>query len=478
MPDLHPPTGAALPPHASLVEQAFTRVTGSRARGGNGVRLLRDAAANYPAWLDAIRQARRTVHFENYIVAGDAVGRLFADALAERARAGVTVRFLYDWWGSLGQAPAAYWSGLRAAGVEVRAFNPPRLASPFAWVSRNHRKTLTVDGEVGFVSGLCVAQDWAGYPDKGIPPWRDTGVEVRGPAVADLDAAFAEVWALAGGGLVAPVAGGPAPVSDGAEVRVIRGRPGQLGAYRLDQLVAAGAQKRLWLTDAYFVATTPYVRALVEADRDGVDVRLLLPGSSDVPVAQMLARAGYRPLLEAGIRIWEWDGPMLHAKTAVCDGRWARVGSTNLNPTSWLSNWELDVTVEDPRFADAMEAAYLEDLGNATEVVLEGRRVRAGHAAPSAPRRYRARAGSGGRFAAGAISLGSAAGAALSGSRPLGGTEAGAVGPIGAAALVVALAIALVPALVAYPLAALLAWGGIGLLARASRLRAVAKPKE
>ena len=477
--DPGPPRGA------ELFEQAFTRVSGAPAVGGNAVRLLRDAGENYPAWLEAIATARRFVHFENYIVADDRIGRAFAEALAERARAGVAVRVLYDWWGCLGEAGTEFWEGLRRAGAEVRVFNRPRLRAPFGWISRDHRKLLTVDGAVGFVSGLCVAEDWAGRPPEGPagegqPAWRDTGVELRGPAVADLDRAFAGTWWVAGGTLPPLEAGAGAAAGAGpAAVRVVRGRPGQLSAYRLDQLVAAGARKTLWLTDAYFVATTGYVRALTEADRDGVDVRILLPGASDVPLAQALSRTGYRPLLETGIRIYEWNGPMLHAKTAVCDGRWARVGSTNLNPTSWLTNWELDVTVDDPGFAAEMESMFLADLAQATEVVPETRRRRhfLGHGhrhhPPGHPRR-----GSGGRLAAGAISLGSAAGAAITGSRPLAAAEGGAVLGLGLGLLGFAGLALLFPLLVAVPAALASAWAGLVMLSRSRLLRRGTPPPD
>ena len=125
--------------------------------------------------------------------------------------------------------------------------------------------------------------------------------------------------------------------------------------YRLDQFIAAGARKTLWLTDAYFVGTSSYVEALRSASRDGVDVRLLLPRTSDILVVGSLSRVNYRPLLRAGVRIFEWNGPMLHAKTAVADGKWARVGSTNLNLASWVGNYELDVFVQDEDFASEME---------------------------------------------------------------------------------------------------------------------------
>ncbi len=251
----------------------------------------------------------------------------------------------------------------------MRVFNPPRLTDPF-FIRRNHRKVITIDGTRGFVAGLCVSNSWKGSDVA--EPWRDTGLAIEGPVVADLDAAFAESWARAGepidraANCSIPMA---IPAAGNVAARVICGEPGMFRTYRFDQFIASMAQRNLWLTDAYFVATTSYVQALGEAARDGVDVRLLVPGSSDVPVLQPIVRAGYRSLIEAGIRVFEWNGSMMHAKTAVADGRWARVGSTNLNMASWATNWELDVAVEDAGIAEAMEAMYLEDLANATEIV-------------------------------------------------------------------------------------------------------------
>ncbi|HEX7969282.1 MAG TPA: phospholipase D-like domain-containing protein, partial [Stellaceae bacterium] len=190
-----------------IADGLLSRVAGAALVKGNAVRLLRDAADNYPAWLEAIAAAERTIHFENYIVEADEVGRAFADALATKARQGVAVRVLYDWMGTFGRAPASFWQRLRDAGAEVRCFNPPSLASPLGWLRRNHRKTLSVDGRVGFVSGLCVGRDWVGDPARGVAPWRDTGVEIRGPAVVDLASAFGRSWGEAG----APIAFGDRP---------------------------------------------------------------------------------------------------------------------------------------------------------------------------------------------------------------------------------------------------------------------------
>jgi cardiolipin synthase A/B len=278
------------------------------------------------------------VHLEAYIFADDAVGNRFADALIASARRGVRVRVLHDWFGDRGEAGRRFWRHLESAGIEVRTFNPFRFDAPLAWLRRDHRKSLVVDGRVGFVTGLCLAARWAGAPERGVPPWRDTGVEIEGPAVGGLAAAFSAVWAEAGPPLLSedlPIAADAAPVGQVA-LRVVATEPATAGLYRLDQLVAALARRRLWITDAYFVGVPSYAQALRAAAVDGVDVRLLVPGTSDLGVVKRLGVAGYRPLLESGVRVFEWNGPMLHAKTAVADGRWARVGSSNLNVASWM----------------------------------------------------------------------------------------------------------------------------------------------
>jgi cardiolipin synthase A/B len=458
-------------PERSLAERAFSRAAGAPLVAGNQVRLLRDAEENYPAWLEAIGGARRWVHFESYIFHDDETGRQFADALAAKAREGVPVRIIHDWLGNLGHTSRRFWRRLREAGVEVRTYNPPQLDSPFGWVSRDHRKMLAVDGVVGFVTGLCIGRMWAGNPERGIAPWRDTGVEVRGPAVVDMEEAFAEVWAALGEPL--PVAEVPAPGSiapvGGVALRVVATTPYTAGLYRLDQLIAAVARKTLWLTDAYFVGIAPYVQALRAAARDGVDVRLLVPNAGDVAILRPLSRAGYRPLLEAGIRVFEWNGSMLHAKSAVADSRWGRVGSTNLNIASWLGNCELDVAVEDEGFARAMEAMYERDLETSTEIVLDRHRPRPAAASPETARPGR-QGGSANRAAAGALRIGRAVGAALTSRRVLGPAEAQVMGIAGVCLLVTALVAALWPPLVAFPIAAIAGWLSLTLFVRARHL--------
>jgi cardiolipin synthase len=450
-----------------LLDQAFSRAAGARRVEGNRVRLLRDATENYPAWLDAIAGAERYIHFESYIIRADASGQHFADALVAKARAGVAVRLLYDWMGAVGKTPARFWSALRRAGVEVRCFNPLRLASPLGWVHRDHRKSLVVDGTVGFVTGLCVGDAWVGDAARDIAPWRDTGIEVRGPAVAEIAQAFARVWAVPGPALPGDAAAGedtPPPAGDVA-MRIVATEPARGGLMRVDELVAAAARSTLWLSDAYFAGLPSYVQALRAAALDGVDIRLLVPGGTDIPILRPLSQAGYRPLLEAGVRVFEWNGPMMHAKTAVADGRWARVGSTNLNVASWLGNYELDAVIEDVPFAQLMMQQYEADLTNTTEVLLRGgRRVRRG-------RRSTRGAGSAGRATAGALRLGNTVTAAVAGHRVLARAEARVVAGSGAALLVTAGLAFRWPRLLAWPLAVLLAWLGGALLTRAWQLR-------
>jgi cardiolipin synthase len=464
---------------SGLAERAFARAAGSMPIDGNSVRLLQDAAENYPAWLSSIQEAQHQILFENYIVDDDEVGREFAEALAGRARAGVDVRIVYDWLGSL--RARKLWPLLLEAGAKVQAFNRPRLDSPLGWVTRDHRKTLTVDGQVSFVSGLCVSNKWLGDPARDMDPWRDTGIEIKGPAVAEITQAFEAVWhACTGEWLPDDLPGAEEARTNAGNVRlrVVAGVPSTAGTYRLDLVIASLARKRLWISDAYFVGTSAYVQALAAAARDGVDVRLLVPGASDIPALSPISRAGYRPLLDAGVRVYEWNGTMMHAKTAVADDLWARIGSTNLNIVSWMGNYELDVAIEDRGFGALMAAQYERDLEQATEIVLTGRNRVGPTDRGGTPTARRARAGSAGRVAAGAVSMGSALGAALTNRRRLGAAESGLLAKVSAVALAFAIVAAWWPRIVAWPLGVLAAWVGIAWLAKAYALRNQrAKPK-
>jgi cardiolipin synthase A/B len=465
----------------ALADQAFSRAAGAPLIEGNRVRLLKDASENYPAWLDAIGAAKRRVHFENYIIYDDNAGQMFADALIAKAQEGVRVRLIYDWMGGFGKTSRRFWNRLRAGGVEVRRYNPPRLDSPLGWLSRDHRKMLSVDGEVGFVTGLCVGRMWMGVPEKRIEPWRDTGIEVRGPSVADIEQAFSHIWAMTGEPIPESelASRDSLPQAGKTAIRVVASMPATAGLFRLDQLVAALARKRLWLTDAYYAGTTTYVQALRAAAKDGVDVRLLVPSGTDIPLLRPLSRAGYRSLLEAGVRVFEWNGTMLHAKTSIADGRWTRIGSTNLNISSWFGNCELDVVVEDELFAGEVEEMYLHDLTNSTEVVLnERRKVRATGEARHSRLVMTSGGGRGGRAAAGAVRIGNTVGAAFTGRRVLEPVEARLMTGVGALLLILGAVFALFPRVLVYPLLIILVWFGVALLYRSYELHREDKRKK
>ncbi|HEX5003672.1 MAG TPA: phospholipase D-like domain-containing protein [Gemmatimonadales bacterium] len=350
-----------------LAERSLARAGGTRFIPGNTTRLLLDGPAVYPAMFAAIEGATRWIHFENYIFRDDATGQRFADGLAARARAGVSVRLLCDWYGSLGLGSRMA-RDLRAAGVELRRFNPPRLIDLLGNLARDHRKLVVTDTGSAIIGGLCIGDEWAGDPERGLVPWRDTALEVRGPAVAALDRAFERTWTLAGGTIPESDQVAEWPEAGSAEVGVVVGEPRRARIRRIVELLAAGAVERLWITDAYLVAPRPLFQALLDAAQGGVDVRLLVPGASDLPVVRNLTRIGYRELLRSGIRIFEWDGPMLHAKTMVADGLWCRVGSSNLNPSSLVGNFELDVIVHDRALGTELEAQFRRDAARSVEI--------------------------------------------------------------------------------------------------------------
>lgn len=353
--------------------RALDRASSARLIPGNAVRHFPDSPAALDAMLGLIAGARRTVHFENYIIRGDRTGRRFAAALGERARAGVRVRVLYDALGSIGTR-RRFWRELRSAGADVRAFRPLLTSGPFDVFSRDHRKLVVVDGREAMLGGLCIGDEWAGDPERGRMPWRDTMVSVCGPAVAALEGSFARVWASAGTPLPRDAFAPPADKCGSSALRVIDGTPFQSRAYRAVQLLAAAAEERLWITDAYMVAPPPLYASLVDAAKSGVDVRLLLPGTTDIPVVRTFSRIGYRDLLRAGARIYEYGGPMVHAKTLVVDREWARVGSTNLNLSSLLGNYELDIVAECDSLTEALAAQFRHDAAQSREIVLFERR--------------------------------------------------------------------------------------------------------
>src|SRR5262245_4180562 len=246
----------------------LSRTAGAPLRRGNHLQVLVDSEANYPAWLEAIASARRTIHLEMYIVHNDSTGRQFRDALMERVKSGVNVRVLYDWFGSLRFSSFRFWAPLVAAGAEVRVVNAPSFENLLGLFSRDHRKLLTVDGRVAFVSGLCIGDDWVGDPSRNLAPWRDTGVSIEGPAVKDAEDAFASVWGTWGSPLTeVPSAehNNEGDIDGDVDLRIITTSPDRPTLYRLELAMLGVARERIWLTDAYFMGTSTYIESLAAA---------------------------------------------------------------------------------------------------------------------------------------------------------------------------------------------------------------------
>ena len=459
------------------VDKALERTSGAPLRTGNRLTLLQNGPDTYDDWLAAIGRAERWVHLDNYIFEDDGVGRRFADALKEKAAEGVTVRVLHDWFGCLG-VPRSFWREMGEAGVEVRQVNPLALGAPFGVIGRDHRKLLAVDGVYASTGGVCISDGWMVHDrDTGLP-YRDTAVSVRGPAVADLEQAFAGVW----DGTGIPLPDDERPWADSvskagdAAARVVAQEPRRLRTLRMLDLMTAGVQRRLWITDAYFLSMPTLTQSLIAAARDGVDVRVLVPATNDLPWIGTLSRSGYRRFLEAGVRIFEYGGPMIHAKTLVSDGWWSKVGSTNLNFSSLAANWEIDLVVEDPGFASEMEAVFEKDLENAREVrlvsIAGNPKVRPEGPIDKSDRRSRgSRSGPVGSGSGSAATLGRVSNAVLhKGGAPLENHEHAIVAAAGAA-LVAASALGVrFPRLVAWPMAG--AGGLVGGLTAARAVRA------
>ena len=458
---------AADVPRGERLDRALARASDAPLRGGNRLALLKNGPDTYDEWLAAIRRAERWVHLDNYIFRADEIGHRFAEALSEKAREGVPVRILHDWFGCL-DVPRSFWRGMREAGAEVRAVNPPAFGTPLGVARRDHRKLLAVDGEYASTGGVCISDGWlARDPESGLP-YRDTAVSVRGPAVGDLDQAFAGVWDETGPPL--PAGERPAaeriPKAGEQAVRVVIQEPRKMRTLRVLQLLTAGVEERLWITDAYFLSVPILTQALMASARDGVDVRVLLPSTNDLPWIGMLSRTGYRDFLQDGVRIFEYGGPMIHAKTIVADGWWSKVGSTNLNFSSLSANWEIDLVAEDRTFGSRMEQLFEEDLANAREIRLQ-RTARRHRVQPERPIRSEDRqarrgvVGSGRGASATALRVGSAA--LRKGSAPLQTHEHAIAAATSFSLLLSSLAAFRFPRLVAWPLALLGAlFGGLG----------------
>jgi cardiolipin synthase len=347
-----------------------------RVLGEDAVALLRDGEQAYPAMLAAIAGAERTICFETYILRDDTAGKRFLDALMERARTGVCVLLMFDAWGS--RVSDATLEALEASGVTVRPFRPWRFAGSLARSlarhrRRNHRKSLVVDGRVAFTGGMNVSDDYAAVSDGG-EGWRDTNLRIEGPSARSLERLFLETWRRNRGPKPDLTRFGDGPVRASPRLRIVgNGFVRESKRVRRAYLEAfAGARERIFITNAYFLPPANVVRQLVAATKRGVRVAVILAATTDVKLVLYAARGLYPVLLRGGIELYEWtDERVLHAKTAVVDGRWTTVGSTNLDPLSLMQNLEVNAIVDDAGFGASAEQLFLEDLGRCRRITVD-----------------------------------------------------------------------------------------------------------
>jgi cardiolipin synthase len=338
-----------------------------RWRSGCEVTVLRDGGDTYPAMLAALAGAERTICFETYILAADQTGDRFKAVLSERARAGVAVRVIYDAVGSFG-LPDSWVGELRAAGCQVIDFNPiAPWRRRFRLSHRDHRKIVVVDDRVAFTGGLNISNDYAAVEDGGAG-WHDMHCRVSGPIVIDLARMFRRTW-LRGGGDSYPAPAATAAATGGRAcfVRLLDNtlRRQRTAVRRAYLHVIKSARKRVLIQNAYFLPDRGLRRALVKAVARGVDVRVLVPGHSDVRVIEWAGLYVSRRLARRGVKIFRWRGVMMHAKTATVDALWSTIGSYNFDAQSRFNNLEVTLEILDATTGQTLVDTFERDLANA-----------------------------------------------------------------------------------------------------------------
>lgn len=370
---------------ATLEEAA----TGRPLIAGNKVTLLFDGPQTMAAMLNAIEMAKDHINLETYIFDQDELGLLFADALIAKQRAGVQVNIIYDSVGTIG-TPAEFFTRMRDAGIQLVEFNPVNPLKRFgAWRinNRDHRKILVVDGRVAFTGGINITADYSEsslFRSKNRPRdqtevgWRDTHIRIEGPAVAAIQFLFLDVWTRQTNRELQDRNYFPPPVNAGDKLlRVLGSEPGgDFEIYKAYILAIQEAKRSIHISSPYFAPDAQVVRALKEAARRGVDVKIIFPSITDSGLIFHAGRSYYNTLLKSGIKIYELQVAVLHAKTAVIDGVWSTVGSANLDMRSFLHNNEINVVVLGEEFGSAMESAFNEDLRSSEEITVEKWRTR------------------------------------------------------------------------------------------------------
>jgi cardiolipin synthase len=352
--------------------QTMHALTGAPLSEGNRVEILRNGVQIFPAMLAAIRAAKRTINLEFYFYWDGEVGRQFAEALAERARGGVEVKVILDAVGSATMSQNLI-DFLTRNGIDLEWYHPLRWYTLSRFNHRTHRKLLIVDGRVGFSGGVGIADTWLGDAESR-DHWRETVVRVEGPVVTQMQFAFMDNWVKSRGELLTGLDYFPSVERAGPHLtQVIKSSPSEgSSTVKLLYIISiVSATKSIYIANAYFVPDSDTIRALEGAVRRGVDVRVVVPGEhADVPIVRQASRLHYDYLLRRGIRIFEYQPTMMHAKTMVVDGAWSTVGSSNFDERSFRLNDEVNVNVFDDGIARQMEAMFFEDLARSREITL------------------------------------------------------------------------------------------------------------
>lgn len=362
-------------------------IVGSPLVVGNKVELLVDGPTTYDAMFAAIENAKDHINMETFIIEDDEIGRHFAELLTSKQKSGVQVNLIYDSVGSI-STPKEFFKPLKDSGVNVLEFNPINpLTARKGWqvTRRDHRKLLIVDGQVAFVGGINISSVYSSgsfgrsKTNAGKPPWRDTHLRMAGPVVSEFQKLFMDTWKQQKGEPLASKNYFPEPGSKGNEVvRAIGSSPEEPYSQMYATLLSAinSAESQVFLTNAYFVPDPQLLAALKEAVQRGVDVRLLLPDKTDSVMVFYASRSYYDELLSAGVKIYERQDALLHAKTALIDGVWSTIGSTNLDWRSALNNQEINAVMLGQDFGAQMQALFEKDLGDSKQVTLEQWRQR------------------------------------------------------------------------------------------------------
>jgi cardiolipin synthase len=355
-----------------FTQETIQAVYGTPFTEGNRVTLLWKGPETFQAIFDFVSSAKKSICLAFYIFRNDDTGTELAGILKKKASDGVKVYLLYDHFGSFG-TPRNFWKGLRDAGIEIRASRPFKWMRPFSYVHRDHKKLIIIDGESAFTGGLNIANEYRGYHRiRKMKGWRDTGILLEGPIAGTLLEIFRKSWQIWRGNPIhfdIPVKYHPAglPVipifaSSSRGRRQMR----KLLYYSINQ-----AQASIYLTTAYFTPSRRMIHVLEDAEKRGVDVKLLLPGKSDILSAYYAGRAFFKKLLKAGVEIYTYEGEILHAKTAVFDGIWSVIGSANLDFQSLRRNDEGNVGIVDEGFGRQMTELFHDDLKQSEEITIE-----------------------------------------------------------------------------------------------------------